>query len=103
GETVIVGVNKFADGEDPPMIPAPDVSALEQAQVARVRATRAARDGARAHGTLATLGDAARRVANKEAGVHLMPLIIEAVRARATVGEISDTLAAQWGTYRPGS
>ena len=103
GETVIVGVNKFADGEDPPMIPAPDFSALEQAQVARVRATRAARDAARASATLATLGDAARRVAHREPGVHLMPLVVEAVRARATVGEISDTLAAQWGTYRPGS
>lgn len=85
------------------MIPAPDFSALEQAQVARVRATRAARDAARASATLATLGDAARRVAHREPGVHLMPLVVEAVRARATVGEISDTLAAQWGTYRPGS
>ena len=32
----------------------------------------------------------------------LMPLIIEAVRARATVGEISDALRAEWGEYRPG-
>jgi len=30
-----------------------------------------------------------------------MPLIIEAVRARATVGEIADTLATQWGHFRP--
>jgi methylmalonyl-CoA mutase N-terminal domain/subunit len=30
-----------------------------------------------------------------------MPLIIDAVRARASVGEIADTLAAHWGRYRP--
>jgi methylmalonyl-CoA mutase N-terminal domain/subunit len=32
---------------------------------------------------------------------RLMPLIIDAVRARATVGEIAETLAANWGFYRP--
>jgi methylmalonyl-CoA mutase N-terminal domain/subunit len=68
-----------------------------------VRATRAARDAGRVTRALATLGDAARRVAAKEPGVPLMPLVIEAVQGRATVGEISDTLAAQWGTYRPGT
>jgi methylmalonyl-CoA mutase N-terminal domain/subunit len=31
-----------------------------------------------------------------------MPLIVDAVRARATVGEISDTLSGRWGAYRPG-
>jgi methylmalonyl-CoA mutase, N-terminal domain len=103
GETVIVGVNKFADGQDPPVIPAPDFSALERSQVARVQATRAARDAVRTERALATLGDAARRVAANEPGVTLMPLLISAVQARATVGEISDTLAAQWGMYRPGT
>jgi methylmalonyl-CoA mutase N-terminal domain/subunit len=102
GETVIVGVNKFPDGEDPPVIPAPDFSALERAQVERLAATRAARDAVRVERSLATLADAARRVAAKEAGVHLMPLIIAAVQARASVGEISDTLSGQWGQYRPG-
>jgi methylmalonyl-CoA mutase N-terminal domain/subunit len=32
-----------------------------------------------------------------------MPLIVEAVRARATVGEIADTLVSQWGHFRPGA
>jgi methylmalonyl-CoA mutase N-terminal domain/subunit len=32
---------------------------------------------------------------------HLMPLIIDAVRVRATVGEIAETLAKNWGLYRP--
>ena len=43
GETVIVGVNKFADGAPPPIIPTPDYSALEREQVERARSSRAAR------------------------------------------------------------
>jgi methylmalonyl-CoA mutase N-terminal domain/subunit len=102
GETVIVGVNKFQDGEDPPMIPAPDFSALEREQVAKLGRVKASRDAARLRDALATLSDAAGRVGNKEPGIHLMPLIIAAVQARASVGEISDTLSARWGQYRPG-
>ena len=47
GETVIVGVNKFADDSPPPVIPTPDYSALERGQVERVRAVRARRDAQR--------------------------------------------------------
>ena len=104
GETVIVGVNRFADGSAAPVIPSPDYSALEREQVARVAAVRAARDAPRAAATLAALGEAARGYLG-DAGLArapLMPLIIDAVRARATVGEISDVLGSQWGTYRPG-
>ncbi|HEX4934736.1 MAG TPA: hypothetical protein VFV33_16215, partial [Gemmatimonadaceae bacterium] len=47
-------------------------------------------------------GDAHAEVASGEGALPpLMPLIIDAVRARATVGEISDTLQARWGQYRP--
>ncbi len=105
GETVIVGVNKFADSAEAPVIPSPDYSALEREQVARVAAVRAARD-AGVHGrALAALGEAAASYAG-DAGperAHLMPLIIDAVRARASVGEISDVLSARWGSYRPGA
>jgi methylmalonyl-CoA mutase, N-terminal domain len=106
GETVIVGVNRFADAEEPPSIPAPDFSRLEREQVARLADVRRRRDGAAVERALATLGEAARAYA-AEGGVeggarpHLMPLIVDAVRARASVGEISDTLAAVWGRYRP--
>src|SRR5512146_3457856 len=58
GETVIVGVNKFADGAAPPIIPAPDYSALERDQVARLKSSRASRDTARAESALAALRDA---------------------------------------------
>ena len=68
-----------------------------------MQAVRATRDGAAAVRALAELGDAAQLVVGERGAFArpLMPLIIAAVRARATVGEISDTLATQWGRYRP--
>jgi methylmalonyl-CoA mutase N-terminal domain/subunit len=48
-----------------------------------------------------TLAALKKSSAQKSAGTHLMPLIIDAVRARATVGEIAATLAENWGYYRP--
>jgi methylmalonyl-CoA mutase N-terminal domain/subunit len=103
GATVIVGVNRFASGEDSPVIPTPDYSGLERGQVERLRAVRAARANATTQRALEALQRAAERlvspVAQKE--VHLMPLVIDAVRARASVGEISDVLGAVWGVYRP--
>jgi len=103
GETVVVGVNRFADDADPPSIPTPDFSALEREQVARVRSVRAARDATSAEAALAAIRTAAPPYADAKATARpaLMPLIVEAVRARATVGEISDTLRASWGEYRP--
>ena len=101
GDTVIVGVNKFGDGQDPPVIPAPDFSALERGQVAALAAVRSSRDATRLTMTLAALAAAAGAYATDGARTPLMPLIIDAVRARATVGEISDTFASVWGAYRP--
>jgi methylmalonyl-CoA mutase N-terminal domain/subunit len=96
GQTVVVGVNHFADGEEPPVIPAPDFRALEAHQIASLAQRRATRDGAAVKAALdairtnaATVGDAS----------SLMPSIITAVRVRATVGEISDALESQWGRY----
>ena len=104
GETVLVGVNRFADEAEPPVIPAPDYSALEREQRSRVAAVRAARDSEVVERTLGALRDAAPAYAegHPAAGsAPLMPLIIDAVRARATVGEISDALAGVWGVHRP--
>ncbi len=97
GETVIVGVNTFADGAPPPIIPVPDYSALEREQVERLKASRDARDASRVTGALGALRDAA-----KSSEAPLMPLIIDAARARASVGEIADSLREAWGEYRPG-
>jgi methylmalonyl-CoA mutase N-terminal domain/subunit len=103
GETVIVGVNRFVEDAEVPVMPAPDYSALAPAQVARVAELRARRDDAAVRGTLERLRDAAATYAVDAAGARaeLMPCIVDAVRARATVGEISDALRERWGTYRP--
>ena len=98
GETAIVGVNKFADNNDPPAIPSPDYSALERAQVAKLATDRARRDAAAVARTISAIGDAASHIGEPGAA-RLMPLIVEAVRARASVGEISDALASRWGVY----
>jgi len=104
GETVIVGVNRFADGSEMPVMPAPDYSALERDQVARLAEIRGRRDAGRVTAALDALRAAADGyVREGTAGrVPMMPLIVEAVRARASVGEISDVLRERWGAYRPG-
>ena len=102
GDTVIVGVNKFSDGKEPPLIPAPDFSALEKDQVGRLGGVKAKRDAATVSATLAALSEASKSYAKAgEKRDALMPLIIDAVRARASVGEIADALREQWGVYRP--
>jgi methylmalonyl-CoA mutase N-terminal domain/subunit len=95
GEATVVGVNRFTDDSPPPAIATPDFAELETRQRARVGAVKAARDGAAADGALAAVEQAARGTK------PLMPPIIEAVRARATLGEISDALRKAWGVYRP--
>ena len=105
GETTIVGVNRFTDGSQPPDIPAPDYSALERAQVERTREARAKRDASAVADALAALQSAATcytgRTGNTTQRTALMPLIIDAVRRRATVGEIAGALEAVWGKYQP--
>ncbi|HEX5972590.1 MAG TPA: methylmalonyl-CoA mutase family protein [Gemmatimonadaceae bacterium] len=103
GETTIVGVNRFADDSTPPVIPTPDYSALEREQVASLATVRAKRDDGAVRRALAALVEAAAPYASDDSGTRpaLMPSILDAVRARASVGEISDALASSWGTYRP--
>ncbi|HMI44319.1 MAG TPA: methylmalonyl-CoA mutase family protein [Gemmatimonadaceae bacterium] len=98
GETVIVGVNKFTDDEGPLSIPAPDYSALEKQQVESVKKVRQKRNATAIDRALTALRAASAPNSTK---ARLMPLIVDAVRARATVGEIAETLAANWGFYRP--
>ena len=98
GETVIVGVNKFTDTSPPPVIPTPDFSALEREQKARVADVRAHRDAKRVERAMAVLRGAAGEGSGNS---RIMESIIDAVRERATVGEIADALRDSWGTYRP--
>jgi methylmalonyl-CoA mutase N-terminal domain/subunit len=101
GATVIVGVNKFVDGEEPPTIATPDFSALERDQVERLRAARGKRDANRATQAVAALREASKTFVGDGDRAPLMELIVEAVRARASVGEIADVLREEWGTYQP--
>jgi methylmalonyl-CoA mutase, N-terminal domain len=103
GERVIVGVNRFADGTEPPAIPTPDFSELERGQVSRVREARRNRNADACSAALDAISRAAPDYLPSHTGarVPLMPLIIDAVRARATVGEIAATLGTHWGHYRP--
>ncbi|HJU89732.1 MAG TPA: methylmalonyl-CoA mutase family protein, partial [Gemmatimonadaceae bacterium] len=104
GERVIVGVNKFEDGREPPIIPQPDYSALERDQIVRLSRTRDGRDEAVLRRALARVREAARAYASDKGAAQrppLVPLIVDAVRARASVGEISDTLSVVWGRHRP--
>jgi methylmalonyl-CoA mutase N-terminal domain/subunit len=95
GETVVVGVNRFTDASPPLKIETPDFSALEADQRARLELVRKSRDGAAVGRALAVVRAAA------DGTQSLLPPILDAVRARATLGEISDTLRTAWGTYRP--
>jgi methylmalonyl-CoA mutase N-terminal domain/subunit len=100
GESVVVGVNRFTEGPetDDPQGVGPERlridPRLEEQQVRRLAAFRKARDGAAAGRAVLALADAARGRAN------LVPLILEAVRARATLGEIADGLRDVFGEYR---
>jgi methylmalonyl-CoA mutase N-terminal domain/subunit len=103
GERVIVGVNQFADDSVTPELHTPDFTALGREQVARLSAAKAKRNAANVGSALGALRDAAKPYANDSAAKRpaLMPLLITAVKARATVGEIGDALREVWGEYRP--
>jgi methylmalonyl-CoA mutase N-terminal domain/subunit len=95
-QQVVVGVNEYVTGEAAPPIPAPDYSKLAEAQKQRVAELRARREAGGIKRTLGALEAAART-----SGAPLMEPILEAVRARATLGEISDVLREAWGVYQP--
>ena len=96
GRDVIIGVNKHRlDKEDPVAIREIDNTAVRDAQLRRLAQVRAGRDAAAVGAALAALTDCARN-----AGANLLDLAVRAMRARATVGEVSDALEAAWGRYR---
>jgi methylmalonyl-CoA mutase, N-terminal domain len=94
GERVVVGVNKFRSGEEPEPTIFRVNTELARGQMERLRRVRAERDGAKAQASLAHLREIAQSDAN------LMPAILDAVRAYATLGEICGELRAVWGEYR---
>jgi methylmalonyl-CoA mutase N-terminal domain/subunit len=101
-ETVIVGVNRFTDRSEAAEIPTPDFSGLERAQVERLRALRKQRNASTLSAAIDTLGRATDQF-SAPSGTRgtLVPAIIDAVRARASVGEIANVLRSRWGSYKP--
>jgi methylmalonyl-CoA mutase len=96
GEETIVGVNKYRSGEAP-LVELLDVdnTAVREQQIERLRRVRSSRDPERCRTALAALTAAA-----KTGNGNLLALTIDAVRARATVGEVSDALEQVFGRYR---
>jgi methylmalonyl-CoA mutase N-terminal domain/subunit len=95
GRRVVVGVNKYRDERAAPPVSLHRADpALAARQVARLEEVRRTRDQARAGAALAALREGALGKDN------LMPLLGEAVRACASVGEISSVLREVWGMFR---
>ena len=96
GRDVIVGVNKYRlDKEDHVDILEVDNVKVREAQIARLKAVKAARDSARVQQAL----DAITKIAETGQG-NLLAAAIEAMRARATVGEVSDAMEKAFGRHR---
>jgi len=94
-DRIVVGVNKFRDEGESARPPLQRIDPEgERRQVAGLRRVRAERDPAAWEATMRRLEEAARGADN------LVPPMIEAVAAYATVGEIADRLRAVWGVHR---
>jgi methylmalonyl-CoA mutase, N-terminal domain len=95
GERIVVGVNRFVEEQDAQV----DLQAISEEEVARqverVRALRQDRDGAAVDSALAMIAETARGSGN------LLPPMKEALRLRATLGEVSDVLREVFGEYSP--
>jgi methylmalonyl-CoA mutase N-terminal domain/subunit len=93
-EAVVVGVNRFKQEDEKPVVLQRIDESLERKQVERLQALRARRDAGLWKESLKRIEDAAR------SGANLMPQIVAAVEAYATVGEISDTMRKVFGEYK---
>ena len=96
GKDVIVGVNKYRTGQEEPVeILDIDNHAVRENQVRRLQRLRAGRDAEAVRASLESLTECARSGAG-----NLLDLTIQAMRMRATVGEVSDALEQVWGRHR---
>ena len=93
-QRVVVGVNRYVLEDEAEIEILRIDPALEEKQIARVKALRDRRDSAEVERTLARLKQGAERDEN------LMPLLVEASRAYVTMGEMCDALRETWGTWR---
>jgi methylmalonyl-CoA mutase N-terminal domain/subunit len=93
-QRIIVGVNRYEAEEETPIELLRVDPALERKQIERVQGVRAKRNSAEVEAVLARLKEGAA-----QEGVNLMPLIVEASRAYATMGEMCDALREVWGVW----
>ena len=94
GHTVVVGMNRFADA-DARSVPTFNVNPeVEREQIARTRAMRAGRSPSAWKAAIEAVDSAAKN------GSNLVPPIVSAVEAHATVGEIADAMRAVFGVYQ---
>jgi methylmalonyl-CoA mutase N-terminal domain/subunit len=94
GERKIVGVNAFKDDRNP-VIPTLKVEeAVAHSQIERLHAVKRSRNNADVKDKLRAVEDACRGTQN------LMPVVLDAVRAYATLGEVCDVFRKVWGAYR---
>jgi len=95
GEKVVVGVNRYTEGEEEPVQLLRLDPAIAEGQAKSLAAVRAGRDNDATRAALAALRDAAEGTGN------LLVPMREALRGMATVGEVCDALREVFGTYRP--
>jgi methylmalonyl-CoA mutase, N-terminal domain len=95
GERIVVGVNRYTEGDDAHTAILRIDPALEPKQVGRVQAVRARRDGEAVERALAEL-----RAAAADERHNLMPNLLDCARVHATEGEIVEALQEVFGTYR---
>src|SRR5688572_6689350 len=93
GDSIVVGVNKFTTTDASTIDVLKIDPEVEREQVARVQAVRAGRDAAEWEAALTEIRKAST------GGANLVPVIVRAVEARATVGEISDAMRAVFGEH----
>jgi methylmalonyl-CoA mutase, N-terminal domain len=94
-QRIVVGVNRYQLEDEGEIELLRIDPALEQKQIDRLQGLRERRDSAAVEASLARLKEGAAREDD-----NLMPLLIEASRAYATLGEMCDALRETWGTWR---
>jgi methylmalonyl-CoA mutase N-terminal domain/subunit len=95
GERVVVGVNKYVFDEEEPYRPLRVDPAIEEEQAKRLSRLRAERD----HSAVQRALDELKR--NADGSENVLPLMKDALAARATIGEVCDALRDVWGLYVP--
>lgn len=95
GEQIVVGVNKFFTAEKPRWEILKVDPKVETKQKERLNQLKRERDNDRVLQIIVNVKEAA------QTNINLMPLVLEAVKAYATLGEICDALREVWGEYKP--